>query len=338
MTQPDRHLILTCMKNEGPFILEWVAYHLSIGFDHLLIYTNDCEDGTDKILNRLEKMGVVTHRDNARTRGQRPAHQVRAYRKAPKEQVYQDSDWVAVIDADEFINVHVGDRSIHALTSAVPDANCISLTWRLFGSGDQTFFDDSLLTEKFLRAAPRYCPSPMQAWGMKSIHRTNAVDIIGCHRPKKVPNGDWDGLGWVNGGGMAMPDSYHVGNWRMTRETANYELAQINHYALRTRENYLMKAARGRGYTGDTIGADYWHKMNRNEELDTTIQPLLPEAKEAYDALLADPVLHKLHLKAVTWHRNAIRQVAKTQSGRALMDAITPTAELFGRKREVVPA
>lgn len=338
MSGQDKYLVLTCMKNEGPFILEWVAYHLSIGFDHILVYTNDCEDGTDKILNRLEKMGVVTHRDNARTRGQRPAHQVRAYRKAPKEQVYQDSDWVAVIDADEFINVHVGDRSIRALTAAVPEANCISLTWRLFGSSDQTFFSDGLLTEKLLRAAPQHCPSPMQAWGMKSIHRTNAVDIIGCHRPKKVPGDDWTALDWVNGCGAPMPDSYHVGNWRMTRETAGYDLAQVNHYAIRTRENYLLKAARGRGYTGDTIGADYWHNMNRNEELDTTIQPLLAEARDAFDALMTDPVLHKLHLKAVAWHRAEIDKTAKSAAGRALMDAITPNAELFGRKREAVPA
>ncbi|MDA8747550.1 glycosyltransferase family 2 protein [Litoreibacter sp.] len=334
----ERYLILTCMKNEGPFILEWVAYHLSIGFDHMLIYTNDCEDGTDKILNRLERMGVVTHRDNTRGKGQRPAHQVRAFRKAPREQIYKDSDWVAVIDADEFINVHTGDRTISALTNAAPDANCISLTWRLFGSGDQTFFNDGFVTEKLRRAAPLHCPSPMQAWGMKTIHRTDAVDIIGCHRPRTVPADDWPALGWVNGCGQPMPASYHTGNWRMTRETAGYELAQVNHYAIRTRENYLMKAVRGRAYTPDMLGADYWHKMNRNEEEDTTIQSLLPDAKDAYDALLADPVLHKLHLKAVTWHRNAIDRVAKTEMGHALMNAITPKMELFGHKREAVTA
>ena len=45
-SQPSgRTLIVTCMKNEGPFILEWLAYHRMIGVDDFLIYTNDCDDG-----------------------------------------------------------------------------------------------------------------------------------------------------------------------------------------------------------------------------------------------------------------------------------------------------
>ncbi|MGB8813172.1 MAG: glycosyltransferase family 2 protein, partial [Paracoccaceae bacterium] len=41
-----RTAIVTTMKNEGPFILEWIAYHRMIGVDDFLIYTNDCSDGT----------------------------------------------------------------------------------------------------------------------------------------------------------------------------------------------------------------------------------------------------------------------------------------------------
>ena len=85
----DRSLILTCMKNEGPFILEWVAYHIAIGFDHFLVYTNDCEDGTDAIWQRLEQMGIATHRDNPATKAARASHQIRAFRKARNEEIYQ---------------------------------------------------------------------------------------------------------------------------------------------------------------------------------------------------------------------------------------------------------
>ena len=48
------HRIITTMKNEGPFILEWLAYHRAIGVDDFLIYTNDCTDGTDTMLDLLE--------------------------------------------------------------------------------------------------------------------------------------------------------------------------------------------------------------------------------------------------------------------------------------------
>lgn len=34
-------LIVTAMKNEGAFVLEWFAYHLSIGVKHFMVYTKD---------------------------------------------------------------------------------------------------------------------------------------------------------------------------------------------------------------------------------------------------------------------------------------------------------
>ncbi len=59
-----RRAIVTTMKNEGPFILEWIAYHRAIGFDDILVYTNDCTDGTDTMLDLLQTKGIVQHRDN----------------------------------------------------------------------------------------------------------------------------------------------------------------------------------------------------------------------------------------------------------------------------------
>ena len=336
MTQ--KHLILTCMKNEGPYILEWVAYHLSIGFDHFLIYTNDCNDGTEKILRRLENMGIVTHRRNPARDGGRTSHQVRAYRKAPREQVYRDHDWVAVIDADEFVNIHAGRGHITDLTAAAPDAKCISLAWRLFGSADVTSFHDGFLTETLRRAALEHCPDPVQAWGIKSIHRTDAVDLVGCHRPKAVPNDDWDALNWVGPAGSLMPKSYHESSWRLNRSTVSYELGQINHYAVRTRESFLVKSARGRAFGEGIRGADYWADMNRNEAYDASIQPKLGAMKDIYDDLICDSKLGRLHDRAVQWHRDHIQELLETETGRTLFEAISPSLDLFPglRKRVAV--
>ena len=57
-------ILISTMKNEGPYVLEWLAYHKSIGVDTFLIYSNDCTDGTNLMLNRLHQMGVITHFDN----------------------------------------------------------------------------------------------------------------------------------------------------------------------------------------------------------------------------------------------------------------------------------
>ena len=46
-----KFLLVTTMKNEGPYILEW-TYHIAIGIDHFMIVTNDCTDGTNEILGK----------------------------------------------------------------------------------------------------------------------------------------------------------------------------------------------------------------------------------------------------------------------------------------------
>ena len=40
---------LTCVKNEGPFLLEWIAFNRVIGVTDFLFYHNDCTDGTDRL-------------------------------------------------------------------------------------------------------------------------------------------------------------------------------------------------------------------------------------------------------------------------------------------------
>ena len=48
--------ITLTMKDEGPTVVEWVAHHLAVGFTEVMVYTNDCSDGTDTLLKRLEAM------------------------------------------------------------------------------------------------------------------------------------------------------------------------------------------------------------------------------------------------------------------------------------------
>ena len=124
-----RFVIVTPMKNEGPFILEWVAHNLAIGVDEMAIFSNDCTDGSDALLDRLHEMGKLRHVDNS---SRKPAPQRRAYRRFLKMEIAGPEDWVIPIDADEYINVKTGDHTLRALTDAVPQARTLSMTWRLF--------------------------------------------------------------------------------------------------------------------------------------------------------------------------------------------------------------
>jgi hypothetical protein len=60
MTGPPITLV-TAMRNEGPFVLEWIAHHKALGVTAFVIVTNDCDDGTDALLDRLAEAGEVVH-------------------------------------------------------------------------------------------------------------------------------------------------------------------------------------------------------------------------------------------------------------------------------------
>ncbi len=59
-------LTFTVMKNEGPFILEWVAWQRLMGVDRILVFINDCDDGTDTLLDELDRVGIVYQLLNSR--------------------------------------------------------------------------------------------------------------------------------------------------------------------------------------------------------------------------------------------------------------------------------
>ena len=48
-----RATALRGVKNEGAFLVEWLAHHRACGFSDFLVYSNDCSDGTDLMLDRL---------------------------------------------------------------------------------------------------------------------------------------------------------------------------------------------------------------------------------------------------------------------------------------------
>ncbi len=296
-------VIVGCMKNEAPYILEWIAYHRAIGVDHFLIYTNDCTDGTDEILGRLQDMGIVEHRNNDKWRGKSP--QQHALNMSRKEPIIRNADWIIHIDVDEFINVRTGNGTLDDFLARVPDATNVAMTWRLFGHNGVETLSDDLVIDQFDRCAPAYCPKPHTAWGFKTMFRNiGAYRKISCHRPNQLVDERRDKVKWVNGSGQDMTAEVARNGWRNSRKTIGYDLIQLNHYALRSAESFLIKRQRGRALHVDrSIGINYWIRMDWSDFRDITIKRNLPRLRAEYDRLLEDRILRKWHDKGRAWHR-----------------------------------
>ena len=302
----DRTAIVTTMKNEGPFILEWIAYHRMIGVDDFLIYTNDCTDGTDALLDVLAARGIVQHRANPfRSMGLKPQHA--ALQAAEAEPAIRDAGWTICMDVDEFVNVRIGDGTLAALRGAMAaqGANMIALTWRLFGSADVHDFDDRPVLSQFTRCAPELIRKPHQAWGFKTLFRNLEIyRKLGVHRPKGLRPDLWDRVRWLNGSGRPMPREAFRNGWRSTLETFGYDWVQLNHYAVRSAESFLVKRDRGRvNHVDRDQGLNYWFRMNHNVDEDRSIQRMIPRLAAEIGRLTADPSIRAAHGDCVARHR-----------------------------------
>ncbi|NVO54885.1 glycosyltransferase family 2 protein [Rhodobacteraceae bacterium B1Z28] len=310
------------MKNEGPFVLEWVAHNQAIGVDQMVVMTNDCSDGTDDLLQRLDARGVLIHVDNNSHRPTSP--QKRAYKKFLRMEVARPQDWVLVIDADELINVKTGDNTLRALTSAIPDARTISMTWRLFGNAGVVEYHDQFLSEQFRMAAPERKPRPPQAWGFKTMFQRELWDALGVHRPKQPTVETMAECHWYNGSGQLMPDRYFTQSWRSARDSIGYDLVQINHYALKSCESYLVKKMRGRAHhLGADLGMEYWNNMNQNAVAEHSIDVIADRKQARYDALMSDPETAALHQACCDEHRKKIVELRSVPETEALWAEMT---------------
>ncbi|NEX45356.1 glycosyltransferase family 2 protein [Pseudotabrizicola algicola] len=320
-----RTAIVTTMKNEGPFILEWIAYHRAIGVDDFLIYTNDCTDGTDTMLEMLQAKGLVQHRPNPWVPGGALKPQHAALQAAESEPVMRDCGWGICMDVDEFINIKIGDGTLRALYDAMGEANMISLTWRLVGNSDVDAYEDRFLLEQFCDCAPEVIRKPHQAWGFKTLFRN--IDIykkLGVHRPKGLKPDLWDQVKWLNGSGRTMPKELFRNGWRSTLETYGYDWVQLNHYAVRSAESFLVKRDRGRvNHVDRDQGLNYWFRMNHNADRDTSIQRMIPALRAEYDRLLADPDIRAAHDHSVACHRAKIAELMQTENYRTFYGELT---------------
>lgn len=317
------------MKDEAPFLLEWYAHHLAVGFTKILVYTNDCSDGTDDMLIRLEELGLGYHRRNDIPEGVKP--QPSAMKYAQAEPKVAEADWILMFDADEFLCINYGDGTLDPMLDAAGDANGIVITWRIFGSGNVVDWSRDPVTEQYLYAAP---PTWNKGWGVKTLFKFDPDKWkIGIHRPsiknKHLETGFPDTVKWLNGSGQPMEDYFKFRGWRSIRRTVGYQWAQMNHYAVKSVDSYAIRKFRGNvNNKKDKYNADYWSLQDRNEVYDDKILRYTERRKQIMDELLTDPVLSRLHYAAIEKVEARLEEYRATDAYAELKQSLLEASEV----------
>ena len=320
-----RALAILTVRNEAAFLLDWLAPHRATGFTDFLVYSNDCTDGTDHLLDRLQALGVLTHvRNDPPYEG---GIQWSALKHAARHPLVKAADWILPLDVDEFVNIHTGDHTLTALLAALPDADAITLTWRLFGNAGQARYLDVPVTEAFTRAAPVIMNWPWRAAMFKTLYRNSGIyRKPGVHRPRDPDPSRVETARWFDGSGRELDPQFRHRRLFSPYGRNNYGLVQMNHYALGSMESYVLKCDRGRAVHGaDKLGMDYWVERNFGTDEDTSISALAARTAQQRALLAADPETAALHKAGVAWRHARFDQLMQQEPFRALFGRLLMT-------------
>lgn len=276
------------------------------------------------MLDRLDAMGIVTHKrnDGPYDKG---GIQFTALKAAEKLPIVRRADWILPLDVDEFVNIHTGDRTLPALLAALPDATAITLTWRLFGNADVVHFEDTPVTRQFTRAAPVVMHWPWRSAMFKTLYRNDGTyGKLGVHRPRKPDDDRLAQARWFDGEGRELDDKFKTTRIFSNYGRSNYALAQLNHYPLGAMESFVVKADRGRAVHSDhMLDVDYWVERNFCTDEDRSI--LSFDSSGELAALKSDPELAALHDAAVAWRKARFQELMLHEPYRALFGRLLMT-------------
>ncbi len=197
--------------------MEWLAFHMLVGFNRFYIYSHKCSDGMTGILQKLaQHYPIYPHELHMDDRPQLVAYQHSVNSYLPSV------DWMAFIDGDEFLFPTSQPSMAEALAPfETLKISAMAAYWKCYGSNGHVSDPGGLLVENF----PRHSSADFQVnRHVKSIVRgRQTVALHGAHL-FQTEHGTFDE--------QLRPISHGL----MSELEPSYNVFRINHYAVQSYE------------------------------------------------------------------------------------------------------
>lgn len=243
---PSQCRLAVCciIKNEAPYLREWIEFHRAVGVQKFFFYLNDCTDNSEDILNAYVNDGLI---DYVVFNGE--SMQIPAYQDC-LDRHHADAEWLAFIDLDEFLVPTTAASVIEVLDSIPKDCDQVLAKWLFFGSSGHVKASSELVVKRFTRRG-EFTGVDYQT---KAIVRPRCVYKLYVHR--------------------------HL----VVGDTIKLDVSQlrVHHYFCKSLEEYNLRSPRGDVFWGQNKGAvKYSRKLFDERDLndieDRTALRFLPE-------------------------------------------------------------
>ena len=164
-----RIIICAILKDETPYLVEWVEHHLGIGVEHFVLYDNNSVIPAKQTLEAYVRKGVVEVIDCPITN----TPQVKAYSHCLFS-MHDRADWIAYIDIDEFI-VLKKHRDIHAFLADYDEYAGVCLNWVIYTANGHIAKPEGPVMQNYTEPLPGDFPANRH---VKSIVQPVGVGIV----------------------------------------------------------------------------------------------------------------------------------------------------------------
>ena len=259
-TRPDNSpeiALGAIFKNEGPYILEWVAFHRVLGIQKFFIADNNSDDGTTDLLSALDGLGLVSHLHFPYVPDRPP--QLPAY-AAIMKRYGREADWIGFIDADEFLVPTDGSRTIAPMfTNFGGNVGAVVVNWAVYGSSNRRRPSQGLVVERFaMRAHDQF---------RENFHYKTIVRASAYARPSGNPHQfrlRW-GFRTVHADGGQL--TYHPERGGGLSDVVHTVPLRLHHYVVKSRAEFdRKKSPRGSATVlSRKKGEAYFRHHDRND-------------------------------------------------------------------------
>lgn len=160
-----------------------------------------------------------------------------------------ESSWIAVIDLDEFI-VPIKDKTIPEFLTGFEAFSAVEINWLNYGSGGAEKKEDGCVMDRFKKHS--HYSHILNKHAKTIINPRRVFNLIGCHEAAIICGKIADSHG-------------NIVRKQFRDREAQHDIIRINHYAVKSYEEFLQKRARGRARINKQRNLDYFEMFDIND-------------------------------------------------------------------------
>lgn len=257
---PQYLSLCAIVKNEAPYLPEWIEFYKLVGVEKFYIYDNESSDNTKEVLKPYIDAGDVVY-----TYQQGQAQQVVAYNDAVKK-YKNETKWLGFFDLDEFV-MPLSTTSIPDFLKDFEEECGVVVYWLVYGDNGHKTKTDGLVLERFTAHSEKDFGANKY---FKTIANPREIKEMVVHHALYRGGFANDENGRFRPGGMG--------------EFPEIEKIRMNHYFGKSFEEFMQKRNRGQADRNfkDLRPITAFEYHNRNEIInDGTAEKYIRPIKEA---------------------------------------------------------